>query len=138
MIEERGSGHYATNTPTTAPTIAAAKTTADREPVPKCREAPLFCVAEGVAADELVDVGAVAVEDELLPDDDGDTEDDVEENGLENVEGTDVGKEIEVLVDARAQNCSAIDSAELRSDEVSVVHCVEIQDTREFAKRVAL
>ncbi len=81
-------------------------------------------------ADVDVDDGAVALE---LPADE-DTEDDVEKGLEKEVEGTEVGKEIDVLVDAKPQNCSAMDLAEDRS----VQFCVEMQATSEVAKRVAL
>ena len=60
----------------------------------------------------------------------------VDENGFEKLEdGTEVGKESEVLVDACAQNCCATLSTGGRS---SGVHSCEMHATSEFAKRVAL
>ncbi len=57
-------------------------------------------------------------------------------NGFENdVEGGGVGKERDVLVDARAQNCSATLSAAARSPPG---HDVEMQSTRPEVKSVAL
>ena len=91
-----------------------------------------FCWPVPVAvADVEVEVGDVAVE--LFPDED--TEEDEDEKGTENeVDGREVGKVMDVLVDAKAQNCSAMDSAEDRS----VQFCVVLQPTSEDAKRVAL
>ena len=80
-----------------------------------------------------VELGAVEDPDELREAEDGGEDEDVK--GLENdVDGGGVGNERDVLVAARAQNCSTTPSAADRS----LGHDVEMHPTRPDVKRVAL
>ena len=108
-----------------APTLRSATTNA--RPAFVVVVAVALCVC--VPPEEVPDAGREVVL-ELLCDADVD-----DVNGSENaVEGTEVGKVSDVLVDASAQNCSEMDSAEARSPG----HCSEMHATRAFAKRVEL
>lgn len=123
----RGTGAHARIAPARAAAIP-------KRPVPPtaCRAPALFpcpalllLVAEAEVEEdgEVADEGAAL---ELLREADPDAEvDDV--NGSEKVvDGGAVGKEREVLEDACAQNCWAMDSADARSPE----HCAVMHATR--------
>ena len=81
--------------------------------------------------EEEEDGGAVVLDEDVR---EGEVEVLVDVNGFEKVVAMDVGNVRDVLVDASAQNCSAMDSTEERSPE----HCAETQVTSCEAKLVEL